>query len=103
MAATKKAIAGIDEEMNQPIEAEEVKKPVKKATKEADPWEQMVEIRVPKTADGSSNHIIASVNGRVFKVMKGVNVKVPAPIAEVIEHSFEAEEAAELFIASHAN
>ena len=99
--AGKKAIAGMEalEETNEVVE--KVEKPVKK-TKEVDPWSQMVEIRVPKTSDGSANYIIASCNARVFKVMKGVNVKVPAPIAEVIEHSFEAEEAAELFIAAHS-
>lgn len=95
MAAAKKAIAGMEA-------MEETSAPIKKVA-EVDPWKQMVEIRVPKTADGSGNYIIASVNGKVFKVMKGVNVKVPAPIAEVIEHSFEAEEQAELFIAAHSN
>lgn len=91
--ATKKAIAGMEE-----LEEQVVEKPVK-AKKEVDPWTQMVEIKIPKTADGSANYIIASVNGKVYKVMKGVNVKVPAPIAEVIEHSFEAQDEAELFIA----
>lgn len=100
MAATKKAIAEIEEVME---EEKPVEKPAKKAVKAVDPWEQKVSVRIPKTADGSSNHVIASVNGRVYKVMKGVNVDVPAPIAEVLEHMFEAEEAAELFIASHAN
>lgn len=71
--------------------------PVKK--KEVDPWSDMYEIKIPKSNDGSPNYTIASVNGRVFKIMKGVSVKVPAPIAEVIQHSFEAQDEAELFIA----
>ena len=92
--ATKKTIAGLElEEQEMPVA-----KPVKKVA-EVDPWSQMVEIKIPKTSDGSANYIIASVNGRVYKVMKGVNVKVPAPIAEVIEHSFEAQDEAELYIA----
>lgn len=85
------------------LEAEIMEQPVKKITKEVDPWEKKVAVRIPKTADGSANYIIASVNGRVYKIMKGVQVDVPAPIAEVLEHMFEAEEAAELFVASHAN
>ena len=93
MAASKKAIAE--------MEAEMMPKPAAKV--EEDPWKKKVTIRVPKTADGSATYLIASVNGRVFKIMKGVNVEVPAPIAEVVEHSFEAEEAAELFIAAHSN
>ena len=99
--ATKKAIAEMEAElMGEPVEA---KKPVKVEAPKVDPWKQKVSVRIPKTADGSANYIIASVNGRVFKVMKGVQVDVPAPIAEVLEHMFEAEEAAELFIAKHAN
>ena len=81
------------------LEAEVMEQP----KKEVDPWQQKVAVKIPKTADGSANYIIASCNGRVFKIMKGVQVDVPAPIAEVLEHMFEAEEAAELFIASKSN
>ena len=98
--AAKKAIAGL-ETMEQEQEVS-VPKPAKAAKAEADPWSQMVEIRIPKKNDGSPNYTIASVNGKVFKVMNGVNVKVPAPIAEVIEHSFEAQDEAELFIQAQA-
>ena len=89
MAVTKKTTEAI------------IEKPVKAV--EVDPWKQMVTIQIPKTADGSANYIIASVNSKTFKIMKGVKVDVPAPIAEVIEHMFEAEEATELFIARNAN
>jgi len=99
--AAKKTIAQMEAEL---MEGVEESKPAKvEAPKPEDPWKKKVTIRLPKTADGSANYLIASVNGKVYKVMKGVNVDVPAPIAEVIEHMFEAEEAAELFIASHAN
>ena len=92
--ATKKSLAELEAEiMEQP----------KKAVQEVDPWKKKVTIRIPKSVDGSANYLIASVNGKVFKIMKGVNVDVPAPIAEVVEHMFEAEEATELFIAAHAN
>lgn len=95
--AAKKTIAQMEAELMEDVEE------TKKEAPKVDPWAQKVTIRLPKSADGSANYLIASVNGRVFKVMKGVNVDVPAPIAEVIEHMFEAEERAELFIASHAN
>ena len=75
---------------------EEVKKPVSKAEK--DPWTKMVDIRLPKPFPNEENFVIASVNGRVFKIKKGVPVSVPAPIAEVLEHSLEAEEAADMYI-----
>ena len=76
---------------------EEVKKPV---VAEKDPWKEMVEIRLPKPLPNEENFVIASVNGKVFKIKKGTNVKVPAPIAEVLEHSLEAEEAADMYIQS---
>ena len=83
------------------IDEEVMEQPVKK--KEVDPWEQKITVQVPKSADGSANYLIASCNGKTVKIMKGVKVDVPAPIAEVLEHMFEAEEEAELFIASKAN
>lgn len=84
--ATKKEVEAVVEEV----------KPVKKAEK--DPWRDMVEIKLPKPFPNEENFIIASVNGKVFKIKKGVPVKVPAPIAEVLEHSLEAEEAADMYI-----
>lgn len=66
----------------------------------ADPWAKTVEIKLPKGAQGEPNYITAGVNGRVFKIQKGVAVKVPAPIAEVIRHSFEARDAADQYLES---
>ena len=63
-----------------------------------DPWKNMVEIKLPKATNGEPNYVIASVNGRVFKIQRGVKVEVPAPIAEVIEHSFLAQDEADNFI-----
>lgn len=99
--ATKKSIAELEAEIMEQTIEDKPAKAVK--AKEVNPWEQKVSIRLPKTADGSANYLIASVNGKTYKVMKGVQVDVPAPIAEVIEHMFEAEEEAELFIANNAN
>ena len=72
--------------------------PIPAEPKVVDPWEQKVEIRLPKPLMNEENFVIASVNGRVFKIKKGIQVSVPAPIAEVLEHSLEAEEAADLYI-----
>ena len=76
---------------------------VKKAPAADDPWSKKVTIKLDKPAPGQDNYVIASVNGKVFKIKKGVVVDVPAPIAEVIEHAQEAEEAADLYIESKAN
>lgn len=68
-----------------------------------DPWQEKVTIRVPRESNGEANYLIASVNGRVFKIQRGINVEVPLPIAEVIEHSFEAEEEAISYIDKLSN
>lgn len=68
-----------------------------------DPWNEKRTVRLPKAQNGDVNYVIASVNGRVFKVQRGVTVEVPAPIAEVLEHSFEAEDEAEMFQEKNAN
>lgn len=60
--------------------------PVAKIGK-ADPWKEEIEIRLPKAPRGGDNFLVASVNGRVFKIKRGETVKVPAPIAEVIANS----------------
>lgn len=61
-------------------------------------WDKMVTIFVPRATNGEANVIPVSVNGRGFKVQRGVNVEVPAPIAEVLQHSFEAQEEAIRYI-----
>ena len=61
-------------------------------------WERKVKIRLPKKHDGSSNFEICSVNGRTFKIQCGVEVEVPEPIADMIQNSYDAEEAAEMYI-----
>lgn len=75
-------------EMN---EKEEIKAP-KKAKAETDPWRERVSIMVPRAANGEENFIIAQLNGRNFKIKRGVQVEVPKPIAEMVQKSFEYQE-----------
>lgn len=89
MATTKKTVDEVNTEA--------------KATVAEDGWEKMVTIHVPRANNGDTNYLIASVNGRVFKIQRGINVDVPAPIAEVLQHSFEAQEEAVRFIDSVSN
>lgn len=71
----------------------------KTVTKANNPWDEMVKIRLPKPRRrNEDNFVIASVNGRVFKIKKGEEVEVPAPIAEVLQHSMDEEDAADAFI-----
>lgn len=73
---------------------------VEEPVEEKDPWKEKREIRLPKAPKGEDNFLIASVNGRVFKIKRGEAVEVPLPIAQVIENSFKDADAADEFIES---
>lgn len=62
------------------------------------PWKEMVSIKIPKAPKGGENYVIASVNGRVYKIKRGTTVEVPAPIAEVIRHSEEMQDEADRYM-----
>ena len=49
--------------------------------------EQMVTIFLPRGRKNEENFVIVSVNGRSWKIMKGVQVQVPDYVAEVLENS----------------
>lgn len=63
-----------------------------------DPWQEKREIRIDKAPKGEDNFLIASVNGRVFKIKRGERVEVPLPIAQVIENSMKDADAADEYI-----
>lgn len=65
---------------------------------DTNPWKEMVEIKLPKAPRGGENFLIASVNGRVFKIERGVSVKVPSPIAEVIANSEAMHDEADAYV-----
>ena len=44
-------------------------------------------IKLPKAPKGEENFVIASVNGYVVKIQRGVEVEVPKAIAEAIEQT----------------
>lgn len=79
--------------------AETTKKVVEKSTAiGSDYWKQEVEIRLPKAANGEANFMFVACNGKAYKIMRGVKTKVPAPIADIIEESFQAQDEADEFI-----
>lgn len=70
-------------------------------TADTDPWKEIVTIKLPKAPKGEENFVMASVNGRTFKIKRGVAVDVPAPIAEVIQNSEEMRDEADAYIEQH--
>lgn len=57
--------------------------------------EKMVKIRLPLIKGAESQEKFVAVNGRRFKIKRGVSVEVPECVAEVIRHSEEQEYVAE--------
>ena len=49
--------------------------------------DKMTTIFLPRGRKNEENFVIVSVNGRSFKIMKGVQVQVPAYVAAVLENS----------------
>lgn len=64
--------------------------------------EKMVTIRLPITK-GEQGDVFVSVNNRTWLIQRGVNVKVPACVAEVLKHQEEMQEQIILFEQSKRN
>ncbi len=48
--------------------------------------EPMATVLLPRGRKKEENFVIVSVNGRSFKIMKGVQVEVPEYVAQVLEN-----------------
>lgn len=48
---------------------------------------RMVSVIIPRGRKQEENFVIVSVNGRSWKIMKGVQVQVPDYVAEVLENA----------------
>lgn len=64
--------------------------------------EKMVTIRLPITKS-EKDDMFVSVNNRTWLIQRGVNVKVPACVAEVLKHQEEMQEQIILFEQSKSN
>ena len=49
--------------------------------------ETMVRILLPRGRKNEENFVIVSVNGRSYKIMKGVEVEVPDYVAAVLDNA----------------
>ena len=47
----------------------------------------MVKVLIPRGRKNEENFVIIGVNGRSWKIMKGVEVKIPDYVAEVLENA----------------
>ena len=65
--------------------------------------EKMVKILLPRGRKNEENFVIVSVNGRSWKLMRGVEVSVPEYVAEVLENGRMMAETARRYVDERAS
>ena len=65
--------------------------------------EKMVKILLPRGRKNEENFVIVSVNGRSWKIMRGVEVSVPDYVAEVLVNGRMMAEAARRYVDERAS
>ena len=71
--------------------------------KNQDMAEKMVSVTIPRGRKQEENFVIVSVNGRSWKIMKGVQVQVPDYVAEVLENARMMAEEARRYVDQRAS
>ena len=59
-----------------------------------------VTLRLPRARAGEEDTVFIGVNGKAWRIRRGVTVEVPRSVAEVLRNSMSAEERAELYKAA---
>lgn len=67
-------------------------------TKEVTKKPKTVPVFIPKGGRNDDNFVIVMINGKRWQVQKGIQVEVPVPVAEVINHMLEAQEEADAYL-----
>ena len=65
--------------------------------------EKMVKILLPRGRKNEENFVIVSVNGRSWKIMRGVEVSVPEYVAEELENGRMMAETARRYVGERAS
>ena len=65
--------------------------------------EKMRKVYLPRGRKNEENFVIVSVNGRSYKIMKGVEVEVPECVAEVLENGRMMADTARRYMDTMAN
>ena len=65
--------------------------------------EEMRKVYLPRGRKNEENFVIVSVNGRSYKIMKGVEVQVPDYVAEVLENAQMMADTARRYVDRMAN
>ena len=72
----------------------------KKTNEVGVPAKTTVTLRLPRARAGQEDTVFVGLNGKAWRIRRGVTVEVPAGVAEVLKNSMSAEERAELYKAA---
>lgn len=73
------------------------------AAKKTETVNDMITIKLPRAAKGEPDSQFVAVNGKTYQIQKGVKVKVPRFVAEVVKNSEIARDEANIFINENAD
>lgn len=62
--------------------------------------EDKVTIKIPRGAKGEDNFMLVTLNGKGYRIQRGVEVEVPSAIAEIVEKALDARDSADDYIDS---
>ena len=65
--------------------------------------EDMKKVFLPRGRKNEENFVLVSVNGRSWKIMRGVEVRVPECVAEVLENARMMAEEARRYVDERAS
>lgn len=64
-----------------------------------DPMKEMVTVRLPRATGDEENSVFVGLNGKGYRIERGVPVTLPKPVADILETSERAKERQAAFIA----
>ena len=67
-----------------------------------DPMKDMIPVTLPRATGNEQNFELVSLNGKVWKIQKGVTVRVPRPVYAILAESQRNEERLRAFNAAQA-
>lgn len=62
---------------------------------------ETVKMSLPKAREGQEQEVFVGVNGVGYRIRKGVEVEVPAAVAEVLRHADQAADENDAFLAAN--
>ena len=75
----------------------------KKTETAYNPWEHMVTVFLPKAADGDQNFARVGINGKMYQVPRGKQVRVAKPVYDILSRSEHAQKISEIYSEERAS